>query len=79
MAKKLTLYGRWVRASKLRSSLSKVCAVSIAAGNEPSAPASQTAAANAAPCTPAMGAWTSGSRTPGNKVFSNVPPVQLRG
>src|SRR5689334_4815209 len=37
---------------------------SIAIGSEPSPPASHTAMASALPCTPAIGAWMSGSATP---------------
>ncbi len=74
--KKLTLNGR--PAAPARSAASSArsdSGVSIAAGSDPSAPLWQAATASAAPCTPAIGAWTIGHSVPSSAASRFIEEV----
>jgi hypothetical protein len=62
--KKLTLIGLSVNVRNRVNSARNASRLSMAQGREPKPPALETAAANTAPCTPAMGAWMMGSLVP---------------
>src|SRR6188472_3478790 len=64
--KKFTLNARVVFALIFASSLAIASVLNIAHGNDPSPPALETAIASAPACTPAIGAWTTGSSMPSN-------------
>jgi hypothetical protein len=60
MGKKLTLKGTSVACLTAAICSRRRSGVSMAAGNEPSPPARQTAIVSSGPCAPAIGAWMRG-------------------
>jgi len=68
MAEKLRFTGFFVRARIFPICSRICCALSIAHGSEPSAPASAAAATSSQSMAPAIGAWTIGSSILNNSI-----------
>src|SRR5436190_22551759 len=69
--KKLRLIGDGEEANR-RSAASSFAASSMAQGIEPRPPAAATASGSSPSCTPAIGAWMTGSSTPSREVIEST-------
>src|SRR5262249_22728994 len=76
--KKLTLNGLVVPRAIAASSARIWSTDSSAHGSEPSPPAFETAIASALPCTPAIGAWMTGSSIPSSSLTDGILSFSVR-
>jgi hypothetical protein len=72
------LYGLVVPAAIAASSARIASIDSSAHGSDPSPPAFDTAIASALPCTPAIGAWMTGSSIPRSSLTEGIASITVR-